>query len=388
MIETMHTEHALSPADVDALRRDEFPVTERFTYLNHAALGPLPRRTAHAMATLANDFRDVGEMAYHTWSGAVERTRSLVARALNVHADEIAWTKNTSQGLSIVAAGVPWQPGDVVVAIKGDFPALVYPWLGLQHLGVEIRFVPLRNGAVPMDELAAALPGARLLAISWIQYSTGYRLDLQAVSDLCAQHGVLFCLDAIQGLGAWPLDLQAAPVDFCAFGGHKWLLSPQGIGALYVNRRVRDMMQPANVGWLGAHWGDFSAFDYDRPLADGAARYEEGTRSLVGIVGLEQSLGLLMDVSPHRIAAHITCLTSRLIEGLHERGYRVLTPPTGAHRSGIVTFAHHQRSAQDIFDTLRAAQVLCSVREGGVRISPHLYNTNDEIDCVLHRLTQ
>lgn len=383
MIETMQP---LSAADVAALRKNEFPVTERFTYLNHAALGPLPRRTAHAITTLANDVRDTGEMAYHRWSGTVERTRSLVARALNVDANEITWTKNTDQGLSIVAASMSWQPGDVIVAIQGDVPALVYPWLGLQHLGVEIRFVPLRNGVVPMDELAAALPGARLLAISWIQYSTGFRLDLAAVSALCAQFDVLLCLDAIQGLGAWPLDLQAAPVDFCAFDGHKWLLSPQGIGALYVNQRVRDLLQPTNGGWLGAGWGDVSSFDDNRPLRDGAARHEEGTRSLMGIVGLEQSLGLLLDVGPEHIAAHVTCLTSRLIAGLQACGYRVFTPLDAAQRAGIVTFAHGQRSAQELFDALRAAQILCSVREGAVRISPHVYNTADEIDVVLDTL--
>ena len=384
----MQTDHVLTVAQVEALRRDEFPVTERFTYLNHAALGPLPRRTAHAMAALTNDFRDTGALAYDHWGSTVDRTRSLIAQMLHVDSDEIAFTKNTSQGLSIVAAGVPWQPGDVVVAVKGDFPALVYPWLGLQHLGVEIRFVSLRNGAVCMEELAAALPGARLLAISWIQYSTGFRIDLDAVSQLCAQHNVLLCLDAIQGLGMWPIDLSVTPVDFCAFGGHKWLLAPQGVGGLYVNRRVRDLLQPANVGWLGAEWGDFSAFDYDRPLVDGAARYEEGTRSLVGIAGLEQSLGLLLHVGPQRIAEHVLHLTDRLIGGLHDHGYRIMTPPTAAHRSAIVTFAHGQHSAQHIFDTLRRAQIVCSVREGGVRVSPHLYNTEHEIDAVLHALPQ
>jgi selenocysteine lyase/cysteine desulfurase len=225
-----------------------------------------------------------------------------------------------------------------------------------------------------------------LLAISWIQYSTGFRIDLETLSELCAKHNVLLCLDAIQGMGAWPLDLQATPVDFCAFGGHKWLLSPQGIGVLYVNERVRDLLQPANVGWLGVKWRDFSAFDYDSPLVDTAARYEEGTRSMVGIAGLEQSLSLLLDVSPQRIAQHLSMLTDRLVSGLHELGYRVITPLDPAHRSGIVTFAHGQRSAQAIFDVLRAAQIVCSVREGGVRMSPHLYNTVDEIDTVLDAL--
>jgi selenocysteine lyase/cysteine desulfurase len=388
MIGGMHIDHALSVSEVEALRHGEFPVTERFTYLNHAALGPLPRRTANTIAELACDFRDTGVLAAEHWEGAVERTRSLVARAINVHADEIAFTKNTSQGLSIVAAGLPWQPGDVVVAVKGDFPANVYPWLGLQHLGVTIRFVQQRNGMICPNDLEAALPGARLLAISWIQYSTGFRIDLPMLNALCAKHNVLLCLDAIQGLGAWPLDLQATPVDFCAFGGHKWLLSPQGVGVLYVNQRVRDMLQPANVGWLGVKWRDFSAFDYDSPLMATAARYEEGTRSMVGIAGLEQSLGLLLDIGPQRIAQHVEALTDQLMAGLHKFGYRLITPSEPGCRSGIVTFAHPQRSATEIFDALRAEQVVCSVREGGVRLSPHVYNTSQEIDTVLDTLQQ
>lgn len=382
----MVNEQALSTYDIEALRRDEFPITERFTYLNHAALGPLPRRTANIMGELANDFRDTGALAFEHWNTTVERTRGLIGQTLNVPATTVAFTKNTSQGLSIVAAGVPWQPGDVVVAVQGDFPANVYPWLGLQHLGVTIRFVPQRNGQVCLHDIEAALPGARLLAVSWIQYSTGFRIDVAALSQLCAQHNVLLCLDAIQGLGAWPLDLQAAPVDFCAFGGHKWLLAPQGVGGLYVNERVRDLLQPANVGWLGVDWPDFSAFHYDAPLVDTAARYEEGTRSLVGIAGLEQSLSLLLEANPQCVAQHLLRLTDRLVLGLDTLGYRVMTPLQPVHRSGIITFAHPHHRAQAIFDTLRAAQVICSVREGGVRLSPHLYNTEEEIDLVLATL--
>ncbi|HEY0739053.1 MAG TPA: aminotransferase class V-fold PLP-dependent enzyme [Herpetosiphonaceae bacterium] len=375
--------NATSIVDLNALRQAEFPVVERYTYLNHAALGPLPRRTADVVAQLAQDFRDKGVLAEAKWFSSIARTRKLVSRLLNVGTDEIAFTKNTSQGLSIVAASLPWKPGDVIVTVRGEFPANVYPWLALQQRGVTVRFVQPRNGKICLSDLDAAMAGARLLAISWVQYSSGFRIDLNAVSELCARRGVLLSLDAIQGVGALPLDLGAVPVDFCAFGAHKWLLSPQGVGVLYVNQRVRDLLQPANVGWLGVDWRDYTAFDYDTPLTDGAARYEEGTRSLVGIAGLEQSLGLLMEVGQERIEQHLRRLTDRLAYQLGEMGYRILTPLEPEHRSGIITFSHPQRSAQDLFDSLRAARIVGALREGGVRLSPHLYNSLDDIERVL-----
>ncbi len=384
----MSTASPTSTAEVslEVLRRDEFPIAKRYTYLNHAALGPLPACTADTVAELARDFRDRGVLAEKKWLRAVTRTRSLVAQLLNTSTEDIAFTKNTSQGLSIVAASLPWQPGDVIVTIRGEFPANVYPWLALQHRGVAVRFVQPRQGRICLKELDAALSGARLLAISWVQYSTGFRLDLEELSELCAKRGVLLCLDAIQGMGALPIDLQATPVDFCAFGAHKWLLAPQGVGVLYINQQVRDLLHPANVGWLGVNWQDYTAFDYDSPLMGSAARYEEGTRSLVGIAGLEQSLRLLLAVGPERIAQHLQVLTDHLVDQLQGLGYRILTPLEQEHRSGIVTFCHPQRSAQSVFDALRAASIVGAVREGGVRLSPHLYNTLDEIDAVVDAL--
>jgi selenocysteine lyase/cysteine desulfurase len=371
---------------LDPLRQTAFPVAERYTYLNHAALGPLPRRTADTIAQLAQDFRERGSLAEATWLSTIARTRKLVSRLLNVSTDEIAFTKNTSQGLNIVAASLPWQRGDIVVTVKGEFPANVYPWVALQQQGVVVRYVRPRNGRIVLQDLEQALVGAKFLAISWVQYSNGYRIDLDAVSRLCAARNVLLCLDAIQGVGALPIDLRATPVDFCAFGAHKWLLAPQGVGVLYVNELFRGLMQPANVGWLGADWRDYTAFDYDTRTAEGTPHYEEGSRSLVGIAGLEQSLELLLEVGQEHIACHLQQLTDRLAQQLMTFGYRMLTPLEPENRSGILTFAHPQRSAQELFDALRAARIVSAVREGGVRLSPHLYNTRDDIDAVLNVL--
>jgi selenocysteine lyase/cysteine desulfurase len=386
MIHCMTTAVAPPAPDFAALRREQFPVAERYTYLNHAALGPWPRRTADVVAEFAADFRDRGVMAEAKWMPAVKRTRKLVADLLRVDADEVAFTKNTSQGLGIVAESLPWKPGDVIVTVKGEFPANVYPWLALQQAGVEVRFVQPRQGRIMLSDLNAALDGARMLAISWVQYSNGYRVDLEALSELCRRRNVLLCLDAIQGAGTLPLDLDATPVDFCAFGAHKWLLAPQGVGVLYVNRRVRDMLVPANVGWVGVAWRDYTAFDYESPLVEGAARYEEGTRSLIGIAGLEQSLRLLLEIGPDRIAGRLYDLTQYLAQRMLERGYQMLTPLTPECRSGILTVCHPQRSAHELWERLRAARIVAAVREGGVRLSPHLYNTYEEMDAVVEAL--
>ncbi|GAC1360255.1 MAG: aminotransferase class V-fold PLP-dependent enzyme [Herpetosiphon sp.] len=370
-------------ADQHAIRALEFPISERYIYLNHAALGPLPRRTADTMTAFVADFRDKGVLAESTWLPVVERTRSLVAQLLHCGGDEIAFTKNTSQGLGIVASGIPWRRGDVVVTVRGEFPANVYPWMALQRQGVEVRFVELRHGQIMMEDLRAALRGARLLAISWVQYSTGQRIDLAAISSMCREMGVLFSLDAIQGVGALPIDLGATPVDFCAFGGHKWLLGPQGVGVLYVRRDIRDLLLPTNVGWLGVEWQDYAAFDYDRPLKETAGRYEEGTRSLIGLAGLEQSVRLLLEVGQEQIEQHLVTLIDATIQQLGEKGYRVLTPWPTALRSGIIAIAHPQIPAQALLDQLRQARIVAAVREGGVRLSPHLYNTLDEMHEVV-----
>jgi cysteine desulfurase / selenocysteine lyase len=379
---------ATAPAalDVAALRRDEFPVAERYIYLNHAALGPMPRRTADTVAEVAAQFREQGVRAERTWLPAVERTRHLAACLLRVSPDDLAFTKNTTQALNLVAANVPWKPRDVVVTVRGEFPGNVYPWLALGRAGVDVRFVQPRQGRIMLADIAQALGGARMLAISWVQYSTGFRSDLAALSELCQRRNVLLCVDAMQGMGAFPLDLEATPVDFCAFGGHKWLMSPQGVGLLYVNPRVREKLSSLNMDWHGAAWRDYAAFDHDSPIMDGAPHHEETSRSLAAIAGLERSLQLLHDIGPTSIADHLLRLTDHLAQRMLRHGYQVVTPLVPEARSGILAVHHSQHSAHALWERLRTARIVAAVREGGIRLSPHVYNTLAEMDAVIEAL--
>ncbi|GIV97638.1 MAG: aminotransferase [Herpetosiphonaceae bacterium] len=380
--------------DVAALRSAEFPVTERYTYLNHASLGPLPRRTTAALTELLADFSRRGVLAEARWMPAVERVRRLVSRLLNVEAEDIALVKNTSEGLGLIAAGLPWRPGDVVISAAGEFPANIYPWLALADQDVDTRLVPLREGRIKPEDIAAAIDSAegraRLVSLSWVQYHNGFRCDLAALGAICRERGVLFGIDAIQGAGVLPLDLQVTPVDFCAFGCHKWMLSPQGSGAIFLSANLRSLLRPINTGWLGVDWEDYSAFDYASPLKSGAARYEEGTRSLLGIAGLEQSLGLLCEIGVETIARRLQMLTSRLVQGLLACGVEVYTPLDPACRSGIVSFAVPGAAGYDsrqataaLFEALKKQRIVTALRQGAIRISPHVYNTEEEIDLVL-----
>lgn len=379
---------AIAPASLDlaALRRNEFPVAERYIYLNHAALGPLPRRTAHTVAEMAADFRSRGIQAERAWLPIVERTRQLAADLIHVAPDTLAFTKNTTQALNIVAASIPWKPRDVIVTVRGEYPANVYPWVSLQRAGVEVRFVQPRQGRIMLADVQQALDGARMLAISWVQYNTGFRSDLAALSEFCQRRNILLCLDAVQGVGILPLDLAATPVDFCAFSGHKWLLSPQGVGLLHVNPRVRDKLLASHVGWQDASWRDYAPFDYDSPIVDGTSHPEEGTRSLLGVAGLEQSLQLLNELGTETIANHLYTLTEHLAQRMLQRGYQVMTPLMPESRSGILAVSHAQYSAHEMWERLRTARIVAAVREGGIRLSPHVYNTVDEMDAVLEAL--
>ncbi len=374
--------------DVAALRASEFPITQEYVYLLNCGIAPAPARTARRVQDFVQQSMQRGVLVEFDWHPELEHTRTSLAQLINASADEIAFIKNTSEGLNIVAQAVPWQRGDVVLVAQDEFPATIYPWQVLQPAGVEVVQVPHSDERITPELFAPYIErgNVRLLALSWVQFHTGWRADLAAFSRMCRDAGVLLCVDVIQGLGALPLDVQATPLDFCMWGGNKWMLSLQGAGGLYVSSAVRDQLQPANVGWLGVNWPEIEHLDPATPLQERAARYEEGTRPNICIAALQQSTNLILELGPQAIADHIKQLTDYLVAGLHDLGAEVRSQRDGDHWSGIVAWQMPGRDLQQLQQDLMAQKIITSVREGSLRAAPHCYNDRSDIDRLLQAI--
>jgi selenocysteine lyase/cysteine desulfurase len=356
--------------------QSEFPVTERIVYLNHAGVSPLCRRSAEAMKHLADDALLYGSYHYSQWLDAYEGLRVASAKLINADRSEIAIVKNTSEGIATVAMGLDWKPGDRIVAFREEFPANFFPWLRLESKGVQIEWLSFQD---PLERIDEAARGARLLAISFVQYLGGYRADLRAIGEICRRRGVFFFVDAIQGLGAFPLDVRACHIDALAADGHKWMLGPEGCGILYVRRDVQDSIEPVEFGWTNiAGYGDYSC--RDMALRADAGRYECGTLNTIGIYGLRASLEFLLEVGLHRISPAVQALGDRVAAGVTGRGYRLLQDRTAQNGAGIVSFRRDDIDSRMVVKRLSDAGFMAAPRQGWVRVSPHFYIKPEEMD--------
>jgi selenocysteine lyase/cysteine desulfurase len=317
----------------------------------------------------------------------MEEVRATAARLINAVPAEIALVPNTTAGIGLVAEGFPWTAGDNVVTLANEFPSNQYPWMNLASRGVETRRVPVDGGVVDLARIEAACDQrTRIVTVSWVGYATGWRIDVPAVASLCRRKGCYFFLDAIQGLGVFPLDVRASDVDFLAADGHKWMLGPEGAGLLFVRQEHLSMLRPLNVGWNSVVQGnDYTKIELN--IRPAAARYEGGSQNMVGFIGLGASLDLLtrLGVGPQLspVADHVLAITDYACERLAALGATFLAPRTTVHRSGIVTFQLPGRDANAIRRQLEAAGVIVRCRAGGVRISPHGYNTFEEVDRMI-----
>lgn len=370
------------PLDLERYRA-EFPVTESSIYLNHAAVAPISRRVRDAMVEHLADVQTRGSENYSRWVETYHRSRCSAARLINSQPEEIAFVKNTSEGISLFAHGLEWRPGDEVVSVEGEFPANFYPWKLLEKQGVTLHLVKVREGTVDLNMLAAALsPRTRVVTVSFVQFLSGYRLDLSRLGRICADHGALLFVDAIQGLGAFPLDVQSANVAGLAADGHKFLLGPEGCGVLYVRRDLQEQLRPTTIGWTNfRHGSDFLQRDFT--WQPDARRYEPGSLNTVGIYGLQAAIDLILEIGVGPISQRVLDLTDRLRRGLRERGYEIYGPATREESSGIVSCMPRRESAESLWSYLRSRKVIVSSRSGKVRFSPHFYITENEIDQVL-----
>jgi len=367
--------------------RDEFPATRELVYLNHAAVAPLSARARDRICEWADDMARRGNVAEGRWYGEIEKVRAQSAALIGADPAEIALLKNTSEGLSLVAEGLDFAPGDNVVTVANEFPSNLYPWLHLAGRGVETRRVaPQDQGRVSLDDLDAAIDArTRLLSISFVQYGSGFRMDLAQVGRLCRDRGVLFCVDAIQGLGVFPVDVEAMQIDFLSADGHKWLVGPEGAAIVYVRREHLDRLRPTCVGWRSvANSGDFSSSELR--LAETAIRFECGSMYVAGIVGLGGSLELLAEVGPDEVQRRIRGGTDLLVDRLSEIGADVYSPRGEGEWSGIVSFSFDGEDPKRLKKACLDRGVVISYREGRLRASPHCYNNEQDIEALIAAL--
>jgi cysteine desulfurase / selenocysteine lyase len=382
--------HSKPAADPWVRFRAAMSVAQRFAYFDHAAVAPLPRTTAEVIAAWAHDACDGGDTNWPAWSQGVERCRSLAAELLAADLDEVALVHSTTDGISLVAEGFPWRAGDNVVTLANEFPSNQYPWLNLASRGVETRRVAVEHaptaGKVDLAKVAAACDGhTRIVAVSWVGYLSGWRSDLAALAELAHARGALLLIDAIQGLGAFPLDVHALGIDFLAADGHKWLLGPEGAGLCYLRREHLNLLRPLGVGWHSVvHASDYGRIELD--LKPSAARYEGGSQNMVGFLGLAESLHLLLELGIAAIGQRILEITDLACERLRHAGAEIVSPREREHRSGIVTFDLPGQNALEVKRRCLAAGVVLSARGGKLRISPHAYMNSQDIDRLIAAL--
>ena len=366
--------------------RDQMPVVARWAYFDHAAVAPLPAPAAEAIADFSRQAAQDGDTVWPAWSARVETCRALAAELIGAQESEIALVHSTTEGISLVAEGVPWQPGDNVVTLENEFPSNQYPWLNLASRGVETRRVVAREGRVDLKELTAACDSrTRIVSASWVGYLSGWRTDLDTLAEVVHARGALLCVDAIQGLGVFPLDVSRTPIDFLAADGHKWLLGPEGAGVFYLRREHLDRLRPIGVGWHSVE----RASDYghiELAFKQNAARYEGGTQNMVGFMGLAASLEVLATYGTAAVGQRVLEITDLACERLKSAGAVLYSHREGAHRSGIVSFEVPGQDSLALKKRLLAAGVVTSARSGKLRIAPHAYNNVDDVERLIGAL--
>jgi cysteine desulfurase / selenocysteine lyase len=381
------------PYDLEALRRVEFPWTTHGdrVYLNHASTGPLPMRARNALSTWAEWRGEPWRISDDMEFEIMDRARSLSARLIGAATEEIALTTNTSHGINIAARCLPLRAGDIVVSSDREFPANVYPWMALAREGVIFEQIRCTQTGLPHEErIIEALDRSRVkvLTLSWVSFASGYTVDLERIGRACRERGIYFVVDAIQGVGVRALDAPGCKIDILACGGQKWLLSPWGTGFAYIRRPLMQQLEPREIGWMAVRGSrDFSRLvDYDLAWYDDARRFEVGTLPYQDLAALCASLELLLEVGVACITTHVSSLVDVMMSRLRDAGAVVITPAEPRQRAGIVTV--RVKNGERVSEQLARAGIVCALREGAIRLSPHLYTTREEIERALDVLVR
>lgn len=368
--------------------RDLFPALKEYNYLNSAAVSPPPSTAVEAVVRQLRDVAVHGSSHYPEWVATKNRARALIAEMLGVRPEQVAFMRNTSDGFATVANGLEWRGSDNIVSFEREFPANFYAWRRVRDkYGVDLRLCPERDGRIDLDEFTGLIDeNTRLVAISAVQFGTGFRADLERIGAAARQAGALFAVDIIQAFGAMPLDLPAAGVDIASGASHKWLCAPEGCGMLYLSDRARELVEPTLVGWISVEepW-DFT--DQEQDYKPNALAWESGTGPSSLFYGLEESLKLLNGTGIGNIRRHLEELTDFLCEILPEERYRIVSSRAAGEKSQIVCVEPlGDLGSDEIFGELESRRIIVSSRNNRLRIAPHFYNVRGDIEHLVENL--
>jgi cysteine desulfurase/selenocysteine lyase len=360
--------------------RAEMPVTQKWSYLDHAAVSPITAPARAVMARWIDESAAEGDVVWPEWAREVHEARRTAARLIGAHEDEITLVNSTTQGINLVAEGIDWRRGDNVVTLDDEFPSNLYPWMQQADRGVETRFVPTRDGRVDYDQLESRCDErTRVITLSWVGYANGCRRDLKVLSQIAARRGVFLFVDAIQALGPFPLDVRETPIDFLAADSHKWMLGPEGAGIAYIRRDRLPLLRPIGVGAHSVVQGsDYTHIELN--LRDNASRYEGGAKNMVGLAGMGASLMLFESLGVGNLAASVLAVTDYACRRIEELGYRVISPRDGGQASGIVSIDMPGLDLNAVRRHCLAQGVALANRAGRLRISAHAYNNEADIN--------
>ena len=383
-------------ARLDAFRqasRQEMPICEKYAYFDHAAVAPLTQAAGEAIQNWVGEAMQDGDAVWMQWASQLTRCRELAAQLITASTDEIALIPNTTLGIHYIAAGIPWKPGDGVLAVANEFPSNLLAWKQLAQLGVDVSiYQPESDGRIDLERLLAMVtPATKLVAVSWVGFSSGFRINPGELAAELHRRGVLLLLDSIQGLGVFDLNVQRDGVDFAVADGHKWMLGPEGAGILYIRREHLEWLRPVGVGWNSVRNSfTFSATELD--WRESAARYEGGSHSMVGFAGLSSSLAWMQrmrDAFGERIwEESVLDNTQWAVTALREAGATVQRPGRIEQQSGIVSFSWRDEDPQIVRQRCLKDRVVLSCRLGRLRISPHGYNNRDDIGRLIESLSK
>lgn len=368
--------------------RSLFPAAQKYTYLNSAAVSPLPAVSADAVYSQLKDVSENGTINFADWVATKERARTMIAEMLCVRSEQIAFMRNTSDGFSTVANGMKWQKGDNIVTFEHEFPANFYAWRRIRdEFGVELRLCSEQNGRIDLDEFTALIDeNTKLVSISAVQFASGFRADLLRIGEAARKVDALFAVDIIQGLGAMQFDLPASCVDVACGASHKWLFSPEGCGIIYLSDRARERIQPTLVGWISvADAWNFA--DYEQKFKPNALAWESGTGGASLFFGLEQSLKIISETGAKNIEKYLEELTDFLCELLAGKDYEIVSSREKGEKSQIVCIKHRNGlTSNELFKKLEGEKIIVSPRGDRLRIAPHLFNNREDIEKLIEHL--